>query len=813
MRRNRHIGQLTRAISGDPKLPWVILCLITTAFLFIIYPGLIVPETAYEPGDVAERNIKAPRDFLVEDTSATELNRLQAEEDVLTVYDLDPTLAGAISASVQTAFDEMRHAQAALHPPAVPPLQPLALASVEESSPPVTAAADNDPDSFRPQELAEMKSGLEEKLGIDLDTGVFDALVDAEFSEEISDSILTILPQIMKRGIVANKDILLRESGKGIQLRTVGTGTERTVLDLNRFRSLDQARSSVRSLFQPALEPMDYAEQRLVIDLIQRLIQPTITLNRNETEERKKTASADIKPVLHKIKAGEMLLREGERVTDFHLLKLKALQADRKEGQVLATSVGATLLLACFLVATFVLHSQLKGAGHRATNRDLLFAASVIILFFIVGEVSVSLADTLTSRADLPFSATSIGFITPVAAATMLICLFLGLQTALHVTGILAIGFAIIFHGSFDMVVFTMVGSAMAAYWVKDCRERKVFAKAGMKTGLLNMAVITAIAIYHADVSFPRLGWDWTFGLIGGLLSCILAAGIAPLAEILFGYSSDIKLLELANLDQPMMRTLMIEAPGTYHHSVIVGSMVEAAASEIGANPLLGKVCGYYHDIGKIKKPAYFIENQSGRNRHDKLAPSMSALILIAHIKDGVEIARQHKLGDVIIDTISQHHGTSLIRFFYEKAKTLKGEDSVNMDHFRYPGPKPQTREAGLVMLADVVEAASRTLDNPTPSRIQGMVQNLVKTVFSDGQLDNCELTLKDLHSIAKVFNKILTGIHHHRVEYPERRSTANGKAKQRDGHSDRQSAKQGSDRSSDTSGDSATHLRRLGLS
>jgi putative nucleotidyltransferase with HDIG domain len=162
-------------------------------------------------------------------------------------------------------------------------------------------------------------------------------------------------------------------------------------------------------------------------------------------------------------------------------------------------------------------------------------------------------------------------------------------------------------------------------------------------------------------------------------------------------------------------------------------------------------VCGYYHDIGKLKQPLYFIENQSnGRNRHDKLAPSMSALILIAHVKNGVEIARDHKLGQSIIDTIQQHHGSSLISYFFEKAKTVKGADAVKIDDFRYPGPRPQTREAGLVMLADIVEAASRTLDNPTPSRIQGLVQNLINKVFSDGQLDHCELTLKDLHRIAK---------------------------------------------------------------
>jgi putative nucleotidyltransferase with HDIG domain len=249
---------------------------------------------------------------------------------------------------------------------------------------------------------------------------------------------------------------------------------------------------------------------------------------------------------------------------------------------------------------------------------------------------------------------------------------------------------------------------------------------------------------------------------------------------------------------------------------VIVGSLVEAAASEIQANPLLAKVCGYYHDIGKIKKPLYFIENQTdGKNKHDKLAPSMSSLILIAHIKDGVEIAKLNKLGQIINDTIRQHHGTSLIKYFYEKAKQLKGENNVNIDNFRYPGPKPQTREAGLVMLADVVEAASRTLDNPTPSRIQGLVQNLIDKIFSDGQLDECELTLKDLHNIAKSFNKLLYGIHHHRIEYTEKRVSAgeNGKGKTKNGSIDRQQAKQAQDLVEEDKKNSTGHLKRLGLS
>jgi cyclic-di-AMP phosphodiesterase PgpH len=242
-----------------------------------------------------------------------------------------------------------------------------------------------------------------------------------------------------------------------------------------------------------------------------------------------------------------------------------------------------------------------------------------------------------------------------------------------------------------------------------------------------------------------------------------------PLMEMAFGYTTKSSLLELANLDQPILRRLMLEAPGTYHHSVIVGSMAEAAASEIGANPLIAKVSGYYHDIGKLKNPLYFIENQrDGKNIHNKLAPSMSCLILTSHVKNGVEIAREKKLGQQITDAITQHHGTTLISFFYEKAKKLQKDQVVNIDDFRYPGPKPQTRETALVMLADVVEAAARTLEQPTPSRIQGLVQQLINKLFSDHQLDECPLTLKDLNNIAKSFNKILSGIYHHRIEYPD---------------------------------------------
>jgi putative nucleotidyltransferase with HDIG domain len=281
--------------------------------------------------------------------------------------------------------------------------------------------------------------------------------------------------------------------------------------------------------------------------------------------------------------------------------------------------------------------------------------------------------------------------------------------------------------------------------------------------------MLTAFKLLEYPFSLNDLLIGQAFAVSGGLLTGILALGLTPVIETSFRYSSDIRLLELLNLDQPVLKELMLLAPGTYHHSLVVGQMVEAAAEAIGANPLLAKAAAYYHDIGKVKKPAYFVENQlGGENKHEKLAPSMSSLILISHVKDGVELARKNLLGDRIIDIIQQHHGTSFISYFFHKAKNQAANpQQVKIEDYRYPGPRPQTKEAGLVLLADQVEAASKTLVEPNPARIQGLVQKIINNVFADGQLDECELTLKELHLIAKSFNKILSGIFHQRIHYP----------------------------------------------
>ncbi|MCX7979367.1 MAG: HDIG domain-containing protein, partial [Bdellovibrionaceae bacterium] len=264
--------------------------------------------------------------------------------------------------------------------------------------------------------------------------------------------------------------------------------------------------------------------------------------------------------------------------------------------------------------------------------------------------------------------------------------------------------------------------------------------------------------------------WGPAAGLVGGLFSSFIAMNFTPILESLFNYTTDIKLLELSNLNHPLLKEMIVKAPGTYHHSMMVGNMVEAAAEEIGANPLLAKVMSYYHDIGKVEHANYFIENQKpGSNPHDHISPFMSKTLLIAHVKDGVELGMKHKLGKPIIDGIVQHHGTTLISYFYNKAVDQAEEGSeVPEDEFRYPGPKPQFKEAALVMLADSIEAAARSLDEPTPARLQNIVANIIQRKFSDGQLDECNLSLKELSKIEAAFVRILLGVYHQRIDYPK---------------------------------------------
>ena len=782
---------------------WILLAAVTLIFTVMLYPRLVANQPQYRLGEVAEADIKAPNDFFVEDKAATAANRKKASQAVLTVYDHDETLAPKIIANIRTAFA----AGQAIYADEASRYGDLSETSSDDIE---------KQDALRKkavlERVREFKPEFETKIGAALTNASYKILAKDAFDNKISALVNSIVSQILLNGVVANKEILLKEADRGIALRLVGQKTEQVVEGLKRFYSLKQSKAMVRVIGQPLLKESDRTWVSLVVPLAQDLIQPNVTINRHETAERKKRAVAEVKPVLYQIKAREMLLREGEILTSIQLLKLKALQDQSKKEPALTSSVGAAGIIFCLLSIIYILSLQYQGSLESNHNKNLLFLAVVMLVVLLVAKIIAALPQSFIQSAPFTISAASIYYAIPISVGAMIVCIFLGLRTAMSMALVVAACTAVIFENRFELFIYFFLSGAMAAYWTTNCRERKVYIKAGFKLGVLNVILVSFISTYMAETGGLKILWDWAFAFAGGIVTGILTAGIGPLVEVAFGYTTDIKLLELANLDQPILRRLMIQAPGTYHHSVIVGSLVEAAASDIGANPLLAKVCGYYHDIGKINKPLYFIENQvNGKNKHDKLAPSMSKTVLVAHVKDGVAIAREHKLGADITETIKQSHGTSIISFFYRKAKQLKSDKAVNMDDYRYPGPKPQTREAGLVMLGDVAEAASRTLTNPTPARIQGLVQNLFNNIFADGQLSDCELTLKDLNSIAKSFNKILNGIYHHRIEYAENPTPANGEKK--DAGSNRQPSKQTQDRSEDTQENGEGHLKRLGLS
>lgn len=816
MTRKRKINIGNGFFGSDRQIRWSILVAVTILFTLILYPGLGTEKHTYHVGDVADRDIKAPIDFQIEDREATEARGLQAAEAIRTVYDHDTMLVARLSMQVESAFDNLRVVSEAKN------ATPADKALTTGTTPPT---APSEPEPTIHQKIQQLKGMFENRIGISVSNGAYRILEREKFPSKISDLITTILTEILDNGVVNNKEILLREAGKGIKLRDIETREERVVYNPKLFYGLDQAKTMVRIIGEPLLKNTNYTLRNLVVDFTQQIIEPNITMNRSETEERKKRAAEDIEPVEQSIKAGEMLIREGERVTLVKLSKLTTLQAHTKKGNQLPRAMAAVAIFLALLITTYILnvnrHSQLK----QNPNRNLLFIASTLIVFFFIARISASLSTSLAQNALFSIPASAIAYGIPLSAGAMIICLFIGIDLALPIALVIAAGATIIFKNRFDMFIYFFLSGTMAAYWMRDCRERKVFVKTGVKIGLLNLAIAMTLDVYMADaldvymadlsgvkVLGAKMLWDGAFAFLGGVSAGIVAAGLTPLIEISFGYMTDIKLLELANLDRPILRRLMLEAPGTYHHSVILGTMAEAAASDIEANPALAKVCGYYHDIGKINKPLYFIENQTdGNNKHNRLAPSMSKHILISHVRDGVEIAKENKLGQDILDTIRQHHGTSVIRYFYEKAKKLQGAESVRDQDYRYPGPKPQSNEAGLILLADVVEASSRTLDNPTPARIQRHVQALIYDVFSQGQLDHCDLTLKDLNAIAKNFIKILNGIHHHRIEYAE--NGASEKENGKNGSSDRKQAERVGHIVKENSDRGADHFRRLGLS
>ncbi|MGB8991698.1 MAG: HDIG domain-containing metalloprotein [Desulfobaccales bacterium] len=779
---------------GQDRLAKVALLLgLSLVLALILAPRISEPLRKYRVGDVAQENIKATGEFLVEDVETTAKKQQELMTQMPPVFDLQEQMADQVQQRFQQAMDYMRHVIQDATPPA-PRSQPKAGARLA-AKPTV---------SFKI--LLDHKPEFDRILGVTISKPTFHLLAKAEFSPYLEAMVSQVLGQFFNQGVISNHSILQPEP-REILLRRLPSLKEGLVRPPYSFVVLNDGRKSAASYCRDVVVDVSPANRWLVCDLTQALLVLNVSPNWAETHERQQARLKTLKPVYFKVKRGEMLVREGERITPLHLVKLHA------QSKIYPRSRGFLIFLGIFLCLTVLLgvSYQLARLSLRWSStrlRDLAFVAALLVASTLLNKVVLGLGDNLSRS--LTLVGQNLVYILPQGLAPIFAAMFLGLETGVGVAFLSATFTALVLvEKPFPLFIYLVIAGLMGVWGVKNCHRRSDLIRTGLFIGLANMILVAAFKL----LEYPFTGNDLFIGeaiaLSGGVLTGILALGLTPIMESPFRFSSNIRLLELLNLDQPVLKELMLIAPGTYHHSMVVGQMVEAAAETIGANPMLAKAAAYYHDIGKIKKPAYFVENQmGGENKHEKLAPSMSSLILISHVKDGVDLARKHRLGEGIAEIIHQHHGTNLISYFFHKAKSQAANPSqVKIEDYCYPGPRPQTKEAGLVLLADQVEAASRTLTEPTPARIQGMVQKIVNNAFADGQLDECELTLKDLHHIAKSFNKILSGIFHQRIHYPQ---TIDKKKSHED--LDKQPPKKNGHKSGESQEKSREDLKRLGM-
>ncbi|CCO09099.1 HD family phosphohydrolase [Desulforamulus hydrothermalis] len=473
-------------------------------------------------------------------------------------------------------------------------------------------------------------------------------------------------------------------------------------------------------------------------------------------------AAESVPPVRVSIQYRERIISQGDVVTEEHIAKLQALGLSRPQHSF-ATLLGTGLLVA-LLMTVLLMHTYIH-------HRDIYHNGSYLSLIGIISLITliVSRAVMAINISHWPELGALFGYLAPIAAAGMLITVLLDSRLALLLVTILSLLLGVMAGNQFHFSLVGFVGGVSGVYSVSKLSQRGDLVRAGIYVGLSNVVIIAVVGLITGVPWYLVVTSSLALGIANGLLSSILTNGALPYLETSFGITSTVRLLELSNPNNPLLKKLLTEAPGTYHHSILVGNLAEAAAESVGAEPLVVRVGAYYHDIGKLKRPYFFIENQlGGDNPHDKIAPSLSTLILTSHVKDGVELAREHKLPQPIIDIIEQHHGKSLCSFFYHKALEGDRTESVNEEDFRYEGPKPRTKEAAIVMLADNIEAAVRSLQNPTPGRVEGVVRKLIKDRLMDGQLDECNLTFKDLDAIANSFLRVLSGIFHNRIEYPD---------------------------------------------
>ncbi len=741
----------------------LILFVFILAYLLSYIPSRMLPRL--EEGEIASADIISPLDLTIEDTETTAKRRAEAEEAVLPVYSFDENAFLNTEERIRQFF---AFGQEWLKRP---------------------AAARN---------TTELQNEIAEKFGVDIPARELESLLRAGFSPDLAETLISLIQKISSPGIIVSKNLFIRrEQERGFILMR-GPGNEK----LNKVDEILEIRES-REKFQAEVDKIELParQKRLLGSLADVFISPNITYNRVETEARKERATARVETVYYRIKKGKVIIRKGDEATAETLKLVAIINQHLKEKRGWLRNFAGTGLLfgLIFLTLWYYLKSLLK---FKAAQKIFLMMGLTLFLSLLTYKLSNFLAAIFSEETNLSFlgDIETFKYAFPYQFGVILFA-FLTTNTISLIFAILnslLVGY--FFQGNFSFMLYSFIGGLAAIYGIKYYQRQK--RTSALRAGLFVVVPVNIFLILTyeligeklsaADVVATKIG----MGLVGGILSASLAFLLLPLVELAFGFITQTKLLELSNSDLPIFRQMAMEAPGSYHHSLIVATLAEKAAEEIGLDAMLVKAGALYHDIGKIKRPEYFIENMTcNPDLHRDLTPSMSKLVIVNHVKEGVEMARKLKLPKKIKDIIAQHHGSSLVRYFYEKAKEKYDPEmqTIGEESYRYLGPPPQSKEAALIMLADSVEAASRSLKSPNRENLKRVITEIFESYLQDGQLDTCDFSLRELRAVAASFHSALYTIYHPRVEYPG--FDFEMKKKKKAGN-----AKKGDDRSSQSS-------------
>ena len=511
---------------------------------------------------------------------------------------------------------------------------------------------------------------------------------------------------------------------------------------------MSEARRALRETADDMFRALSSDQSRVVVEIAGECLVPNKNPDFEATMGAQQAAKDQVRPITTMVPDGAVVVREGDPLTAEHIRILEALGANK--ANLNSTKVSGYTLLIFSLMGLTV-------AYLRRERPDIAASPKYLFLISLIFVGTAGVCRFLSSLSP---------YVVPIATSSILVTVLLEARLAMLITTFMAI-FVGVLTQSLPATCVGMIAGFAGILALSKADHRSHLIASTVVVGLVSTSGALTFSLISSKPWQSMLS-DLSFGALSGIISAAIAVGVMPTLEYIFGITTHFRLLDISNPGESLLQKLLKNAPGTYQHSIMVANLAESAAQAIGANALLCKVGAYYHDIGKMKRPRFFVENQmGGENPHDRLAPSLSTTIIHSHIKDGIEVARQNRLPELVVDFISEHHGTTLVKFFYHQARTRSSEP-VYEDDFRYPGPKPQSREAAIVLLSDGIEAAARTMGSPTTEKLTELVGKMVQDHQEDGQLDECDLSLKDIRLIRESLIRSLQGIYHTRIEYPE---------------------------------------------